>query len=73
MKSRKNKFSRLLTFKVRLQENSVFKRELVCSAKCGDHKQEKLVGGDLFLLTYFLIDTFRWPRSMTAYGAMSQL
>jgi hypothetical protein len=63
VKSRKNKFSRLLTFKVRLQKNSVFKRELVCGAKYGDHKQEKLVGGSLFLLTYFLIDILRWPNT----------
>jgi hypothetical protein len=56
VKSGKNKFLRILTFKVRLQENTIFKRRFSACEKYGDHKQEKLVEGYLFFLTYFLID-----------------
>ena len=58
MNNRQDKFSRLLTFKVRLQENTIFKRRFSACEKYGDHKQEKLVKGYLFFLTYFLIDAF---------------
>lgn len=56
MKCGKNKLSLSCTFKVCLQKKTILKKKVGRNAEYGDHKQKKIVKGDLFLLTYFLID-----------------
>ena len=55
MKSGKNKLAEPYTFR-KTSGGSTYKRNFCSSAKSGDHKQENLVVGCLFFLTYFLID-----------------
>jgi len=56
VKCGKNKLSLSCTFKVCLQKKTILKKKVGRNAEYGDHKQKKIVKGDLFLLTYFLID-----------------
>ena len=56
VKSRKNKFSKTFDIQSTIAGKISSQTRARCGAKYGDRKQDKLVGGDLLPLTYFLID-----------------